>query len=96
MTNHVLVFELVGIYLLEKLSNFIDKKKLCFYRDEGLSVIENANGPKLGHLRKGVIAIFHKEGLKINIDTNLTTTDILDVTFQSIYWKMIPIYKTQE
>ena len=96
MTNHVLVCELVGIYLLGKLSNIIDTKKLCFDRDEGLSVIENANGPKLGHLRKGVIALFHNEGLKITIDTNLTPTDFLDVTFRSIYWKMIRIYKTQK
>ena len=29
---------------------------------------------KICNLRKDVIAIFHNEGLKITIDTNLTTT----------------------
>ena len=67
------------------------------YRDDWLSVIENANGPKLDRLRKNVVAIFHNEELKITIDTNLTTTDFLDVIFlSSIYWKIIPIQKTQQ
>ena len=44
------------------------------------SVIENANGRKLDRLRKDIIAIFHNEGLKITINTTLTTTDFLDVT----------------
>ena len=46
----------------------------------GCLVLKNANGSKLDCLRKDVIAIFHNEGLKITIDTNLTTTDFLDVT----------------
>ena len=49
------------------------------YKDDGLSVIENANGPKFDRLRNNIIAIFYNEGLKITIDTNLTTTDFLDV-----------------
>ena len=39
------VCELIGIYLLGKLSNIIDKKKIGVHRDDGLHVIENANGP---------------------------------------------------
>ena len=58
----------------------IDKKNIGLYRDGRLSIIENANGPKLDGLRKDVIAIFHNVGLKITIDTNLTTTDFLDIT----------------
>ena len=41
------------------------------YRDDWLSVIENANGPKLDRLRKNVIAVFHNEELKITIDTQI-------------------------
>ena len=47
-----------------------------------MSVIKNANGPKLHRLKKDAIAIFHNEGLKVLIDTNLTTTDFLDVTLE--------------
>ena len=49
------VCEIVGLYLLEKLSTLIDKKKIGLYRDDGLSVIDNANGPKLDRLRKDII-----------------------------------------
>ena len=44
-----------------------------------MSVIENVNGPKLDPLRKDVLTIFDNEELKINIDTNLTTTYFLNV-----------------
>ena len=83
--------ELVGIYLLGQLSNIIDKENIGLYRDDGLSVIENANELKLNRWRKDAIPIFHNEGLKITIDTNLTTTDFLDVTLRSIHWKIVSI-----
>ena len=82
------VCELVGIYLFGKLSNIID--------DNGLSVIENANGAKLDRLRKDVIAIFHNEGLKITIDTNLTTADFLDVTLDLFTRKYFPYRKPND
>ena len=65
------ICELVGIYLFGKLSKIIDRKKMGLYRDDWLSVIENANGPKLDRLRKNVIAVFHNEELKIAIDTQI-------------------------
>ena len=67
--DSVEVCKLVGIYLLGKLSNIIDKEKIGWYRDDGLSVIEDANGPKLERMRKYFMAIFHIEELKITIDT---------------------------
>ena len=73
------VCELVGIYLLGKLSN-IDMEKICLYRYDRLSASKNGDRPKLDCLRKDVTAIFHNEGLKITINTNLSTTDFLDVT----------------
>ena len=63
------VCELLGIYLLGKLSNIIDQKKIGFYRDGGLSATENTNRHNLDCLRKDVIAIFHNEGLKTTINT---------------------------
>ena len=87
------ICELVGIYLLGKLSNIVDRNNIGLYRDDGLCVIENANGPKLDRLRKDIIAIFHNEGLKITIDTNLTTTDFLDVTLDLCTGKYYPYRK---
>lgn len=45
-----------------------------FIKDDGLSVAEKSNRPKLNCLRKDLIAIFHNEELNIIFDTNLTTT----------------------
>ena len=83
------VCELVGIYLLGKLSSIIDKENgLC--RDDGWSAIQNTNGLIPNRFRKDVTAIFHNEGLKIAIDTNLTTTDFLDVTLDLFTGKYFP------
>ena len=90
------ICELVGIYLLGKLSNIIDRNNIGLYRDDGLCVIENANGPKLDRLRKDIIAIFHNEGLKITTDTNLTTTDFLDVTLDLCTGKYYPYRKPND
>ena len=86
---------LVFIYI-GKLSNIIDKKKIGLYRDDGLPVIENANGPELDRLRKDVIAIFHNEGLKITINKNLTTTEFLDVTLDLFTGKYFPYRKPND
>ena len=50
--------EFVGIYLLGKLSNIIDRKDNGLYRDDGLASFQDANGPKLDRLRKNITAIF--------------------------------------
>ena len=61
-----------------------------------MSPIENTNGPKLDRLRKDVIAIFYNEGLKIAIDTYLTTTDFLDVTLDLFTGKYFPYRKPND
>ena len=88
--------EFVGIYLLGKLSNIIDRKDNGLYRDDGLASIQDANGPKLDRLRKKIIAIFQNEELKITTDTNLTTTDFLDVTLDLSTGKYYPYRKPND
>ena len=74
------VCELVGLYLLDKLSSLILRDQIGLYRDDGLAVVNQTSGHKLDRLRKDVIALFKGEGLSITIDTNLTETDFLDVS----------------
>ena len=64
------ICELVGLYLLNQLSTAIHKSSVGLYRDDGLVAINNANGPKLGRIRKYIIASF-------TIKTNLIETDFL-------------------
>ena len=89
------VRERVGSSLLGKLSN-ISKKNIGVYKDHRLSVTENANGSKLDRLKTEVIAIFHNEGLKITIDTNLTTADFLNVTLDLFSGKCYPYRKSND
>ena len=55
------VCELVGLYLLGKLAPLIGTKNVGLYRDDGLAVIHQANGPKKDRIRKDIIAYFKSE-----------------------------------
>ena len=46
------VFELVGIFLLDKLSSVYNKKWVGIYRDDGLAVFKNLSGPESEKVKK--------------------------------------------
>ena len=75
------ICELVGLYLLDKLSSLIGRNNVGLYRDDRLAAINSSSGPVLDKMRKNIIALFKNEGLSITIETNLFETDFLDVTF---------------
>ena len=75
------VCELVGIYILSALGQRIDKKDTGLYRDDGLIILRNCDGPTTDRIRKDIIRIFKQIGFKIEIKTNLKEVDFLDVTF---------------
>ena len=73
------VCELVGLYLLGKLAPLIGTKNVGIYRDDGLAVINQANGPKMEENK--IIALFKSEELSTTIDTNLIETEFFDDSF---------------
>lgn len=85
--------ELVGLYLLDKLSKKLDKADGRLYRDDGLAAVNNSDGPLMNKLKKKIIAIFKEENLFITTDTNLDETDFLDVTFNLKIRKYFPFRK---
>ena len=87
------VCELVRLYLLGKLAPLIVTKNVGLYRDDGLAVIHQANGPNMDRIRKDIIALFKSEGLSITIHTNLIETDFLDVSFNLEIVKFFPYKK---
>ena len=87
------VCELVGLYLLDKLSELLGKDNVGLYRDDGLAAIKNTSGPVLDKMRKNIITLFKNEDLGITIDTNLIETDFLDVTFNLTSGKFFPYRK---
>ena len=85
--------ELVGLYLLNKLSKLLGNDNVGLYRDDGLAAIKSTSGPILDKMRKSIITLFKEEGLTITIDTNLIETDFLDVTFNLATGTFFPFTK---
>ena len=75
------ICETVGLYLLNELEKIFGENVMGLYRDDGLGCLKNTSGPKTERTRKDLIKMFQNHNLKITVDTNLTTTDFLDVTF---------------
>ena len=87
------VCELVGLYLLDRVTQVLGKSNVGLYRDDGLAVLYNASGVITERLIKRLHTIFKKEGLKITVEAGLQKTDFLDVTFDLEGNKFYPYRK---
>ena len=74
------VSELVGSYLLKKVSNIVDKKSIGLYRDDGLAILQKLSGPQIERKRKDT-KMFKTAGLNITIQEGLGIVNYLDVQF---------------
>ena len=74
------VCNLVGLYLLNDLSNLIGKNNAGLYRDDGLAVVDNASGPQMDKIRKQIHEIFKMHDLSITTEINLSAAGFLDVS----------------
>ena len=73
------VSEIVGSYILNLLSNILDKDLVGLYRDDGSAIVRNLSGPEIERKRKAIIKLFKECGLNITIQTNLKIVNFLDV-----------------
>ena len=69
------VCELVGLYLLNLLTNEFGKHNIGLYRDDGLSCFQNVSGPDLEKIKKKICKIFKENELNITVECNLAITD---------------------
>ena len=65
------VCELVGLYLLDILSEEFGDNRIGLYRDDGLSCFQNLSGPESEKIKKKLCKIFKKHGLSITVECNL-------------------------
>ena len=87
------ICELVGLYLLEELTNIIPKESVGLYRDDGLAILPNTSGPETERLKKKIRKLFKNNNLKITIEAGMHQTDFLDVTFNASTGKYWPFRK---
>ena len=73
--------ELVGLYLLNLLTNVFGKYNTSLYTDDGLSCFQNISGLDSQKIKKRMCKIFKGNGLNIIVECNLAITDFLYVTF---------------
>ena len=73
--------ELVGSFILNKLTSIVNKSEIGLYRDDGLGIFYNVSKPEIERKKKAIVKIFKGCGLTITIQCHLKTEDFLDVTF---------------
>ena len=69
------VSEIVGTYILSKISYKINKKQVGLYHDNGLGALRNMSGFEMNQTRKNLIKIIQESGLSIVRKINLTSVD---------------------
>ena len=80
------VCELVGIFILNKLSNIIDKNSSFYhihnslYCDDGLRMFDKLSRPQIEQRKTKIIKIFKDCGLSITVTINIKS--ILHLTFR--------------
>ena len=75
------VCELVGSFILNKLTSIINKSDIGLYRDDGLGIFQNVSKPEIERKKKAIVKIFKRCNLSITIECNLKTVHFVDVTF---------------
>ena len=74
------VCELVGTFLLYKLSREHDKNDIGLHQDDGLAIFKTISGPKSEKVKKDIKKLFKENELDIVIKYNMKTVNYLDVT----------------
>ena len=90
------VCELVGTYLLNKISEKYNKNSIGLYRNDGLSVFKNKNGTQLERIKKSLQKILKDFGLEIVVESNLRIVNYLDVTLNLNDGSIRPCHKLDD
>ena len=90
--------EVVGLYILNLISTNLDvgKKYYGLYRDDGIMIINNANGPKIERIRKKLHNVFNQIGLKITTQISDITANFLDITLNLRDMSYKPYHKPND
>ena len=87
------VCELVGLYILYKLTSTYPNGNIGLYRDDGLAVFKNMSTRSFDKRRKDFSKILGELGLQITAQSNLKIVNYLDVTLNLSTGKFCPYRK---
>ena len=87
---------MVSALILSQLSNIIKNTDMGLYRDDGLIIIRNPNGPKLDSYKKRISNALKLLGFRITIHTTLKIVNFLDVTLNLIKGTFEPYKKEND
>ena len=73
------VCELIGIYMLYLIGKKYDSKNIGLYRDDGLAVFKNVNGPASEKIKKQLQPLLKQKGMQIIIECNLKVVNYSNV-----------------
>ena len=73
------VCDLVGLYILDKLSTVLPSELCGLYRDDGLAIVKKTSPCHIERLTKSIRKVFGGIGFKITVENTLDRTDFLDV-----------------
>ena len=91
------VCELVGLFLLNEVKEKFPELDFGLYRDDGLAAHRRIPGPRMDRIKKDLIALFRKHGLKITFEPpNQTISNYLDVTFDLAKETIAPYRKPND
>ena len=75
------IADTVGLLILYNITKHTDITNVGLYRDDGLMVIEDANGHKCDKARKFITKELKNLGFKVDITSGVKIVNFLDVTF---------------
>ena len=75
------VSDIIGLYILDCIGRVVEPVHVGIYRDDGLMVIPDSNGPKTCNIQKKIQKVFKYIGFKVEIASNIKSANYLDVTF---------------
>ena len=84
------ICELVGLFLLHQMNEQFPNTNFGLYRDDGLGFTMNIDSSELERMKKSIIQLYKRNGLKITIDMNLVQVDFLDITMNLVNDKFFP------
>ena len=90
------VCELVGIFLIEKLSEICNKRNIGLYRDDGLPIFKNKSGSQLEKIKKKLQRFFKEYDLEVTAECKQKIVNYLDVTLDLKDGTFRPYYKPND